>query len=141
MSVAINSVLIGGNVTGDIELRQTPDGTSVTNFSVAINHGTRDEQKTEFVDVTAWHKTAELCAQYLSKGSPVVVEGRLHLESWEDRNGGGKRTKMTVVAARVNLLGGRQQGDQGQSARQPSRYNDDNRGYAGYRRNQPDYNY
>lgn len=105
-----NRVILAGNLTRDPELRYIPSGQAVTNFTVAINRnyitqaGERREE-TNFIPVVVWGKQAENCNQYLSKGSPVLVEGRLQQRSWETQEG-QKRTIIEVVADRVVFLGG-----------------------------------
>jgi single-strand DNA-binding protein len=109
MSVAINKVMIAGGLTRDPELRNLRADKSVVSFSIAINRkyraadGTPKEEVT-FVDVEAWGRTAELVAQHLAKGSSCFVEGRLRLDSWEDKSG-AKRSRMKVLADNVQFLG------------------------------------
>lgn len=105
-----NKVLLIGNLTKDPELRYTPQGTAVVNLRLAVNRKFRDknqELKEEvcFITVVAWDKQAETCNQYLHKGSPLFVEGRLQSRSWED-NSGQKRSVIEVRAERVQFLGG-----------------------------------
>jgi single-strand DNA-binding protein len=111
--VSINYTIIGGNLTRDPELKFTPDGIAVCNFSVAVNekYTGKDGQKKEnvaFIEVVAWKKTAELSAEYLKKGSPVVVEGKLSQDNWEDKEG-KKRTKTKVTAGKVHFVGSKGQ--------------------------------
>jgi single-strand DNA-binding protein len=106
---SLNKVFLMGNLTRDPELRYTPSGASVCTFGLAVNRRFKTKEgdnrdETLFVDVTAWAKQAELCSQYLSKGRPVFVEGRLRLESWTG-NDGQKRSKMGVVAQNIQFLG------------------------------------
>ena len=106
-----NKVILMGNLTRDPELRYTPGGTAVVNLRLAINRRFRDrggEQKDEvcFVTVVVWDKQAELCNQYLQKGRPVFVEGRLQSRSFEDSSG-NKRNILEVRAVRVQFLGTR----------------------------------
>jgi len=105
-----NKVLLMGNLTRDPEVRYTPKGTAVANLGLAVNRSWTDEsgqQKEEvlFVDVEVWGRQAENCGQYLSKGRPVFVEGRLRLDSWEDKESGQKRNKLKVVGERIQFLG------------------------------------
>ncbi|MFH1640864.1 MAG: single-stranded DNA-binding protein, partial [Candidatus Omnitrophota bacterium] len=98
-----------GNLTRDPELRYTPQGTAVANLRMAINRKFRDKsqelkEETCFITVVVWDKQAETCNQYLHKGSPVFVEGRLQSRSWED-NSGQKRNVIEVRAERVQFLG------------------------------------
>ncbi len=106
---SFNKVLLIGNLTKDPELRYTPQGTAVVNLRLAINRKFRDknqELKEEvcFVTAVVWNKQAETCNQYLHKGSPVLVEGRLQSRSWEDASG-QKRSVLEVRAERVQFLG------------------------------------
>jgi single-strand DNA-binding protein len=103
-----NRVILVGNLTRDIELRYTPAGTAVMDNALAVN----DRRKTAsgewveeatFVDVTFWGRTAEVASEYLSKGSPVLVEGRLKLDQWE--TDGQKRSKLRVICERMQMLG------------------------------------
>ncbi len=104
-----NKVLLIGNLTKDPELRYTPQGTAVVNLRLAVNRKYKDknqEFKDEvcFITVVAWDKQAETCNQYLHKGSPIFVEGRLQSRQWED-NAGQKRNVIEVRAERVQFLG------------------------------------
>jgi len=107
MRVAINSVTIAGNLTRHPSVKYTGSGKAVTTLSVAVNEmAGRGENKREivtYVDVTVWDKAAEACGQYLDKGSPVLVEGRLKLDTWEKN--GEKRSKLGVSAFKVHFLG------------------------------------
>ena len=108
----LNRVILMGNVTRDPELRYTPGGAAVANFGLAINRKwkTRDgrqDEETCFVDVEAWARLAEVCHDYLRKGSPAMVEGRLKLDQWESKDG-QKRSKLRVVAENVQFLGKRE---------------------------------
>lgn len=112
-----NQVTLLGNVTRDIELRYTQGGTAVTEMGLAVNdrikvNGEWTDQAT-FVDVTLWGRTAEIASEYLSKGAPVLIAGRLKLDSWEDKNGGGKRSKLGVVADKLQLIGSKEGGGGG----------------------------
>jgi single-strand DNA-binding protein len=99
-----NSVTLMGNLTRDPELRHTPNGMSVASFGLAINRQTKGGEEVTFVDITVWDKQAETAAQFLKKGRLVLIEGRLRQEKWEDKNGGGTRSKLVVVAERVTFL-------------------------------------
>ena len=105
-----NKVLLMGNLTRDPEVKYTPKGTALANLGLAVNRvytTESGEQKEEvtFVDIEVWGRQAETAGQYLSKGRPVFVEGRLKLDSWEDKESGQKRNKLKVVAERVQFLG------------------------------------
>ena len=109
----LNRVLLIGNLTRDPELRYTPKGTAVTEIGLAVNRiysGEDGEKKEEttFVDVTLWARQAEIAGQYLKKGRPVFIEGRLQLGTWDDKQTGQKRSRLRVVAENLQLLGSRQ---------------------------------
>ena len=115
---SLNKVFIIGNLTRDIELRYTPKGSAVADMAIAVNRKWRDDQnqvhdEVTFVECAVWGKTAETCAQYLKKGSPCHVEGRLELQSWEDKTTGQKRSKLRVVAEGVQFLGSKPEGQSG----------------------------
>ena len=121
---SLNKVFLIGNLTRDPDLRNTPSGAAVCEFGLAVNRrftaNGQDREETCFVDITVWSKAAENCKRFLEKGSSVMVEGRLQLDQWDDRDGGGKRSKLRVVAEQVQFLGGRRDsGDQG-GYQQPS---------------------
>lgn len=107
---SFNRVILAGNLTRDPELRTVGSGTSVTDIGIAVNdrkkQGNEWVDETTFVDVTLWGRTAEIADQYLQKGSPVMIEGKLKMESWEDKTSGAKRSKLKVVGERMQLLGG-----------------------------------
>ena len=110
MAASLNKTLLIGNLTRDVDLRYTPSGTAVANFGLAINHTyTNSEgEKVEdpcFVEVVAWNRLAEVSGEYLSKGRPVFIEGRLQMDSWEQEDG-QKRSKLKVVAQNIQFLGG-----------------------------------
>lgn len=114
----LNKVMLIGNLTRDPELRHTPKGTAVAELGLAINRVWRDEQgqkqeDTTFVDVTLWGRQAEVAQQYLSKGSPCYIEGRLNLDTWDDKATGQKRSKLKVVGETLQLLGSRPAGGNG----------------------------
>lgn len=100
-----------GNITRDIELRNTPKGTAVADIGLAVNRtrlGDNGEkiEETTFVDVTLWGRTAEVANQYAGKGKPIFIEGRLHMDTWDDKTTGQKRNKLKVVAENIQLIGG-----------------------------------
>ncbi len=105
---SFNKVLLMGNLTRDPELRFTSNGSALAKFGLAVNRKYKagEEWKEEvcFVDITVWGKQAENCAEYLSKGRPVFIEGRLQFSSWETDDG-QKRNKLEVVANTVQFLG------------------------------------
>lgn len=106
---SFNKVMIMGNVTRDIEVRYTPKGTAVTDIGIATNRRVKqgDEwvDETTFVDVTLWGRTAELAGQYLAKGRPVFIEGRLQMDTWTDSQTGKQRSKLKVVGENMQFLG------------------------------------
>ncbi len=116
---SFNRVILVGNLTRDVELRYTPQGTAVTEIGLAVNDRVKrnDEwvDETTFVDITLWGRTAEVASEYLAKGSPILIEGRLKLDSWDDKNDGKKRYKLRVVGEKMQMLGGRKPGESGES--------------------------
>jgi single-strand DNA-binding protein len=105
----LNKVMLMGNLTRDPEVRYTPKGTAVGDLGLAINQsykGADGQIKEEvcYVDVVAWGRQAETCKEYLSKGSPIFVEGRLQLDQWESKEG-EKKSKLRVRAERIQFLG------------------------------------
>jgi len=109
MARSFNQVTLMGNLTRDPETRQTPNGASVTNFGLALNRSVKTadgqyQEMVDYVDITAWGALGERVAQYLSKGRPCLVSGRLQSRNWEQD--GQKRTKVEVVANDVTFLGG-----------------------------------
>ena len=106
---SFNRVILVGNLTRDVELKYTPGGTGVTDIGMAVNDRRKNSNgewvdEVTFVDVTLWGRTAEVAREYLSKGAPVLVEGRLKLDTWE--TDGQKRSKLRVVCERMQMLGG-----------------------------------
>lgn len=104
-----NRVILVGNVTRDIELKYTQGGTAVTDVGMAVNDRRKNAagdwvDEVTFVDVTLWGRTAEVASEYLGKGSPILIEGRLKLDTWE--TDGQKRSKLRVVCDRMQMLGG-----------------------------------
>jgi single-strand DNA-binding protein len=109
MARSFNLVVLMGNLTRDPELRTTPNGASVCSFSLALNRSYKGangdwQEATDYIDVVAWGPLGERVAQYLSKGRPCLVNGRLQSRSWEQD--GNKRSKVEVVAQDVTFLGG-----------------------------------
>ena len=105
----LNKVFIIGNLTRDVDLRYIPSGSAVANFGLAVNRTYTDsngerQEDTCFVDIVAWNRLAEVSGEYLSKGRPVFVEGRLQMDSWEDAEG-KKKSKLRVVAQNIQFLG------------------------------------
>jgi single-strand DNA-binding protein len=107
---ALNKVLLMGNLTRDPELRVTPKGTPICQFGLAINRTYKMEsgetrEEVTFVDIEAWGKQGETIAKYCTKGRPLYVEGRLKLDSWEDKNTKEKRSRMKIVLEQFQFLG------------------------------------
>jgi len=108
---SFNKVILMGNLTRDPELRYTPKGTAIAKIGVAVNRvwtndaGEKKEEVT-FVDVDVFGRTAENVGQYMRKGRPILIEGRLKLDQWDDKQTGQKKSKMGVVAETVQFLGG-----------------------------------
>jgi single-strand DNA-binding protein len=105
---SFNKVIVIGNLTRDPEIRYTSAGKAVANVSLAINRKSGDKDETTFVEITVWEKQAEVCGQFLFKGSPAMFEGRLQTESWQDKESGAKRSKLVIIAEKVVLLGNKQ---------------------------------
>lgn len=120
----LNKVMIIGNLGRDPEMRYTPNGSPVTNFSVAVTRRWKtaegeQKEETEWFNVECWSKLAEIANQYLAKGKQVYIEGRLRTHSWEDQQTGEKKYRTQVVANEMVMLG--QRGDQGGDQFSPDR--------------------
>lgn len=116
---SFNKVILVGNLTRDPEVKYTTGGTAVAEIGLAVNRTWFDKssnqrkEETTFVDITLWGRTAEIAGEYLSKGRSVLIEGRLQLDSWEDKTSGQKRSKLKVVGEEMRMLGGRGEGGGG----------------------------
>jgi len=115
---SFNKVILLGNVTRDPELKYTPKGTAVAQIGLAVNRVYSNEQgekveETTFVDIELFGRTAEIANEYLRKGRPVMFEGRLKLDTWDDKQTGQKRSKLKVIGETMQLLGGRDGGGGG----------------------------
>lgn len=114
-----NKVMLMGNLTRDPEVRYTPKGSAVADLAIAVNrvytadNGEKREEVT-YVDVVLWARLAELAGQYLSKGRPVFIEGRLQMDSWEDKQTGQKRSRLRVVGEVMQFLDGKRDGGGGE---------------------------
>jgi single-strand DNA-binding protein len=111
-----NRVILMGRLTRDPEIRYIPSGAAVCEVGLAVNDRRKDQsgqwvEDTQFIEVTFWSRTAELVSEYLSKGSPLFVEGRLKFDSWE--KDGQKHSKLRVVGERMQFIGGREGGGRG----------------------------
>src|SRR5437588_11084264 len=118
---SFNKVILRGNLTRDPEVRYTPKGSAVCDLGLAVNRqytlesGEKREEVT-FVDVVLWSRLAEIAGEYLKKGRPVFIEGRLQLDTWDDKQSGQKRSKLRVIGETMQLLGGRPQDAAGGAA-------------------------
>lgn len=138
---SFNKVILLGNLTRDPEVRYTTGGSAVCDITLAVNYQWTDKRSNErkeevsFIDVTLWGRTAEIAGEYLGKGRPVLIEGRLQQDKWDDKETGQKRSKLKVVADAMQLLGGKPEGgggggnapprsNSGRPASAPSRSND-----------------
>src|SRR3982751_6050308 len=107
---SFNKVILLGNLTRDPEIRYTPKGSAVCDLGIAVNrqytleNGERREEVT-YVDVVLWARLAEIAAEYLKKGRPVFIEGRLQLDTWDDKQSGQKRSKLRVIGENMQMLG------------------------------------
>ena len=115
MAASINRVVLVGNLTKDPELRHTQGGTAVCKLRLAVNTRRKDEtgqwiDKPNYFDITVWGNQAESCSQYLTKGRPVAIDGRLEWREWDATDGSGKRQAVEVVADSVQFLGSREGG-------------------------------
>jgi len=117
----VNKVILIGNVTRDPEVKFTSKGSAVTDVGLAINRtftlesGEKREEAT-FVDVELWGRLAEIAGEYAKKGRPIYIEGRLRMDTWEDKASGQKRSRLKVVGENLQLLGGRPEGGSGRPA-------------------------
>lgn len=113
---SFNKVILVGNLTRDPEVRYVPSGTAVCEVGLAVNRTWFDKQSnsrkedTTFIDVTLWGRTAEIAGEYLAKGRSVLIEGRLQMDSWDDKETGKRRSKLKVVGEQMTMLGGRGEG-------------------------------
>ena len=114
-----SKVILVGNLTRDPQVRYTPGGMAVSDIGLAVSRTWFDKQTNQkkedvtFVDVTLWGRTAEIAGEYLAKGKQVLIEGRLQLDSWDDKETGQKRIKLKVVGENMTMLGSRQEGGGG----------------------------
>lgn len=106
---SVNKVILIGNLTRAPELRYTPKGSAVAEVGLAVNRKWKDDsgnprEETTFLDITFWGKTAETVAKFCTKGSPLYIEGRLHLDTWDDKTSGQKRSKVRIIAEEFQFL-------------------------------------
>ncbi len=115
---SFNKVMLLGNLTRDPEVKYTPKGSAVADIGVAVNRtyttdGGEKREETTFVDVTVWGRQAEIVGEYMKKGRPIFIEGRLQLDSWDDKQTGQKRSRLRVVCENFQMLGSREGGGEG----------------------------
>src|SRR5881275_81916 len=115
---SFNKVILVGNLTRDPEVRYTPKGSAVCDLAIAVNRqysleGGEKREEVTYVDVVLWARLAEIAGEYLKKGRPVLIEGRLQLDTWDDKQSGQKRSKLKVIGEGLQLLGGRPGGGSG----------------------------
>lgn len=115
---SFNKVMIIGNLTRDPEIKYTPKGTAIADIGLAVNRnytteGGEKREEVTFIDVTLWGRVAEIVGEYCKKGRPLFVEGRLQLDTWDDKATGQKRSKLKVVGENIQLLGSREGGGGG----------------------------
>jgi single-strand DNA-binding protein len=116
MAKSVNKVILIGNLGKDPEVKFTPSGTPVAKFTLATNERYKDkagewQDRTEWHNIVAWQRLAEIVGEYVKKGSKVYIEGRLQTSSWEDKQSGEKKYRTEIVAQDLVLLGGRGEGD------------------------------
>ena len=109
---SLNKVMLIGNLTRDPEVRYTPKGTAVTDIGLAVNRSYSTEggdrrEETTFVDITLWGRQAEIAGQYMKKGRPIYVEGRLQMDTWQDKQTGQNRSRLKIIGENFQFLGGR----------------------------------
>lgn len=131
---SFNKVILIGNLTRDPQIKHTTGGTAVAELGMAVGRKWFDKtanqmkEETTFVDVTLFGRQAEVAGEYLAKGRPVMIEGRLQLDSWEDKETGHKRSKLRVVGENLVLMGGKRDagpGEERQSVQPPEPSSDD----------------
>jgi single-strand DNA-binding protein len=116
MAKSVNKVILVGNLGKDPEIKYTPSGTPVAKFSLATNERYKDkagewQDRTEWHNIVAWQRLAEIVGEYVKKGSKLYIEGRLQTSSWEDKQSGEKKYRTEIVAQDLVLLSGRGEGD------------------------------
>jgi len=122
---SLNKVMVIGNLTQDPELRRIPSGTAVSTLRVAVDESFQTRggdrvERTVYLDVDVWDRQAENCVKYLQKGSPVFVEGRLQLDTWDDKETGQKRSRLKVRGDRVQFLSGGPRSEGGAAGSRPA---------------------
>src|SRR5512146_2225948 len=132
MAKSVNKVILIGNLGKDPEVKYTPSGTPVAKFTLATNERYKDkdgnwQDRTEWHNIVAWQRLAELAGEYLKKGRSVYIEGRLQTRSWDDKESGQKKYRTEIVAQDLVLLGGRGEGEESGRTRGASASNFDQR--------------
>lgn len=122
MAKSVNKVILVGNLGKDPEVKYTPSGVPVAKFSLATNERYKDkagewQDRTEWHNIVAWQRLAEIVGEYVKKGSKIYIEGRLQTSSWEDKQSGEKKYRTEIVAHDLVLLGGRGEGGESQASR------------------------
>jgi single-strand DNA-binding protein len=121
----LNKILLIGNVTRDPEMKFTPKGTPIANFGIAVNDNYKDEagtkhEKVTFLDCTAFGKLADIIGQYVKKGKPLFLEGKLEIQTWDDKTSGQKRNKANIIVESMQMIGGNRE-DSGERQETPQR--------------------
>lgn len=129
MAKGFNKVVLMGNLTRDVEVRTTPSGQSVANFSLAVSRSWKDQngqtqEQTSFINCVAWGKPGEIIAQYVSKGSPLLVSGRLDQRSYDDKDGNKRQAVEVVVEDFTFVGGGNREGSAASASTNSSKSND-----------------
>jgi single-strand DNA-binding protein len=130
MAKCVNKVILVGNVGKEPDVKYTPSGVPVAKLSLATNERFKDksgewQERTEWHNIVAWQRLAEIVGEYVAKGEKLYVEGRLHTSSWEDRQSGEKRSATEVIAEDIVLLGGRKGSAETAADRRPSELSHD----------------
>ncbi|OGV33429.1 MAG: hypothetical protein A2020_07710 [Lentisphaerae bacterium GWF2_45_14] len=139
---SLNKVFLMGNLTREPALRFTPGGAAVCEFGLAVNrrftsaNGQEKKEEVCFVEIIVWGKQAEQCDRSLEKGAPVFIEGRLQYDQWEERDSGAKRSRLRVLAERVQFISGKPGRDQNQGDDQGDSYSHGGGDYGGEERSQ-----
>lgn len=135
----LNKVMLIGNLTREPEVKYTPKGTAIAQLGLAVNRSWKNDagekqEETTFVDVELFGRVAEIAGEYLKKGRPVFIEGRLKLDSWDDKQTGEKRNKMKVIGEQLQLLGGREDNDKPRGGQSQQRTAGPSQGMPGQKR-------
>ena len=142
MARGVNKVILVGNLGRDPELKYTPQGTAVAKFSLATTEKFKDksgewQDRTEWHNIVAWARTAEVAAEYLKKGSTVFIEGRLRTDSWDDKETGQKKYRTEIVVNEMVMLGGKGEGGGGGEGRSRGAASSSGKGGGGFDQSAP----